>query len=120
MKKRVRHYKRHLKTRVTFYLNSMVQGTSISRHDFAWDYNYFLKKRDIEWYKRLFRPALGKIAGEITPGYSFLDKNGVQTIYRNFPDVKIILLLRNPIQRDWSALIRNLAREQNNRSLYNS
>ena len=105
-------YRKHSRKRAFFYLKSIMQGAPITPRDLSWDYNYFFRSRDIEWYKRLFCPPLGQIAGEITPAYSFLNKNIVQDIYKNFPEVKVILLLRNPIKRDWSSAIKKLARDR--------
>ena len=105
-------YPKRLKKRVTFYLNSIAQGTPIRFHNLSWDYNFFFRSRDIEWYKRLFCPPIGNIAGEITPAYATLHKDIVKDIYKNFPELKVILLLRNPIQRDWSIAIKSLARDR--------
>lgn len=44
----------------------------------------------------------GKIIGEITPAYSTLSSNSVAHIHKLIPTVKIIFLMRNPIERAWS------------------
>jgi len=63
------------------------------------DWKYF---RSFKWYKRKFKNAQRRLIGEITPGYSTISKRRINHIARINPDMKIILLLRNPIDRSWS------------------
>ena len=44
-----------------------------------------------------------RIAGESTPEYAWLNMEEIGHIHRLMPNVKIIYLLRNPIDRAWSA-----------------
>jgi hypothetical protein len=56
-----------------------------------------------EWYGRIFAGAAdGKICGEITPDYSTIPEDGIRHIARLSPSVKIIFLMRDPIERSWS------------------
>lgn len=41
---------------------------------------------------------------DITPGYSLLDASGYQAILKMHPRVRFIFLMRDPIERYWSAL----------------
>jgi len=41
--------------------------------------------------------------GEITPAYAFLPISTIQKIYAHQPELKIIYILRNPIDRAWSS-----------------
>lgn len=52
-------------------------------------------------YTSLFRD-FNKITGDITPIYCTLGKDGVQEMSNLLGDVKIIFVLRDPIERDWS------------------
>jgi len=59
------------------------------------------------WYVRQFRKSGGrKIIGEITPYYSTLSDQRIAYIAEKLPDVKIVYILRNPVQRAWSAFRR--------------
>lgn len=71
-----------------------------------WYPKYFFVPRSDRWYGTLFTPGVGQIAGELTPGYSILDRPIVERIHRKMPDLKVIYLLRNPIERTWSQLNR--------------
>lgn len=57
-------------------------------------------KIDINWYKLLFSFAPNnKLTGEITPEYAMLPIEAIKYIYSLNPNLKIILLLRSPINR---------------------
>jgi hypothetical protein len=59
-------------------------------------------KIDDNWYSSLFVPDNGQICGDVSPSYITLGPAGVDHVMRVLPNAKIILLLRNPIERDWS------------------
>lgn len=67
-----------------------------------WYNKYFLSDYDDEWYNSLFEQGVGRVSGEITPAYSILDKDDIYKIKNIYPKLKIILILRNPVDRAWS------------------
>ena len=79
-------------------------GTRVdnSQKDIEWYSNYFLGTYSDKWYKSLFKEGDGKIKGEITPAYSILKKEDIEHLKELFPALKVILILRNPIDRAWS------------------
>ncbi len=74
---------------------------------FLWDSCYFSGAFDIRWYKRLFHSRFtgDKVSGEITPAYSNLTPDTIQIILDMNPDIKFLLMVRNPMQRLWSGVI---------------
>lgn len=74
-----------------------------------WDKRYAL---GIDWYKSLFSaPELElKYCGEITPAYAILPPELIRECRAHFADVRLIYLLRNPIDRAWSNAKMALAR----------
>lgn len=58
---------------------------------------------DIAWYQRRFADVAGRRLGDMTPAYAGLESRYVEQIQTHFPDVRILFLLRNPIERAWSA-----------------
>ena len=64
--------------------------------------HYFTKHRDRgdEWYFSLFKHP-GKLQGEKSPSYFFYI-NSHERIYRMLPDAKLIVMLREPVQRAYS------------------
>ena len=61
------------------------------------------KTHDIDWYTNLFSDAdIKQISGEITPDYLY-HQDTIKEIHHNFPNTKLIIILRNPIERSYSA-----------------
>ena len=55
-------------------------------------------------YLLTLKNSTDRITGEITPSYSLLGEAGFEAINTTLPDVKIIFMLRDPVQRYWSQL----------------
>ncbi len=56
-------------------------------------------KKGLEWYKRFFQHCEeGKVKGEFTPKY-MVDKKAPARIKQMFPDVRLILCVRSPVDR---------------------
>lgn len=56
------------------------------------------------WYSLQFRNSKGRTKGEITPSYATLSPGRVRLITTVMPELQVIYLIRNPIDRAWSAL----------------
>ena len=56
----------------------------------------------LEAYSNFFSD-LSLINGEITPAYGFLPVERIKMIYENFPELRLIYIIRNPIDRAWSS-----------------
>ncbi len=65
--------------------------------------------RSFRSYASRFRPAGPRLRGEITPAYGILPAHRVALVHRLLPDLKLILLLRDPVQRSWSQALMELA-----------
>jgi len=70
----------------------------------VWIWSYFFREPGDEWYLRLFWEGKEKICGEITPDYSLLEEKDVEHVASLLPDVKILFLMRNPLDRVLSQL----------------
>lgn len=68
--------------------------------------------RPLHWYAQHFEGAAGRLPGEVTPAYSILDMSVVAQIARIMPDLRLILLLRDPVERAWSRAVMNLAKRR--------
>lgn len=97
------------------YLRRYIQKTPPDE----WNFRYIARLADIagsavsdEWYGRLFAlAASNQICGEITPDYAALPEAGIRHVVRLSPNVKIILSMRDPIERSWSH-IRMMAKKR--------
>ncbi len=63
---------------------------------------------EVERYHRYFPVPVGKVAGEWTPGY-LIDFWAPELIARAAPDARILVLLRDPVERLRSGLTHQLA-----------
>ena len=75
--------------------------------DMRWaDAHYFDVERPshLRWYWRQFRHAGDRLAGDITPLYSMLSAERIAVIRRHQPSLRIVYILRNPVDRAWSGL----------------
>ena len=59
---------------------------------------------DLESYGRLFEPKGSLLSGDISPNYSTLGSKLIRQIIRYFPNLKVIFIARDPVQRFWSHL----------------
>jgi hypothetical protein len=58
-----------------------------------------------DWYGRIFAHARpDQLCGEVTPEYSLLPPEGIEHVRRLNPRMKIIFLMRDPVERCWSHL----------------
>lgn len=69
-------------------------------HYFDEDRKY---RKGIEYYLKYFRGASSrhKAIGEVTPGYMYFEWVP-ERIFEQFPDIKLIFILRDPVDRAWS------------------
>jgi hypothetical protein len=66
--------------------------------DTHWDRGY-------EWYLQHFRPrrVRRRLPGEITPAYLVIPEERIEAVHGFNPDVRLIMSIRNPVERAWSA-----------------
>ncbi|MFL5236569.1 MAG: sulfotransferase [Rhizomicrobium sp.] len=57
---------------------------------------------NVQAYGRLFRHKGDLKSGDITPHYCALEDEVIVEISQQFPDIRIILLVRDPVKRAWS------------------
>lgn len=57
---------------------------------------------DLERYARMFAQRGSLLSGDITPHYCSLDEELVVQIMARFPELRVLLLVRDPVKRAWS------------------
>lgn len=92
------------------------------------------RSNELQWYLRFFHEPLWRVLlrqaislwryheryrprvrGEATASYAGLDRDVIQEIVALKPDVKVIFMIRNPIERAWSHAKKDLARNRRRR-----
>jgi hypothetical protein len=59
---------------------------------------------DLEHYARLFEAKGPLLSGDISPNYSTLSDDVIRRVIRYFPNIKVIFLARDPVERVCSHL----------------
>jgi hypothetical protein len=65
----------------------------------------------VEHYASWLDAGDGKLHGDITPAYAVMDIQKIRGCHSSFPWLRMIYIIRNPIERAWSAACMDLARE---------
>jgi len=90
-------------------------------NDLAWYLQFFhdplwrhVLKTAITWwkYQQPYRP---RVLGEATASYAALDADVIREITTLNPHIKVIMMIRNPIDRAWSHAKKDLVRNRNRR-----
>tara|TARA_B100000900_G_scaffold408599_1_gene423101 strand:+ start:809 stop:1714 length:906 start_codon:yes stop_codon:yes gene_type:complete len=81
---------------------------SMSTVNLAWLYFYYFAAPSVKRYRNLFPKKREVVTGEFSPEAIFYEQDLIQKIYQSYPNLKLIVGLRNPLERDLSALNRKL------------
>lgn len=105
-------------------------GIGLPRSGTTWLYKnlvlhpdiYFPSHKELHYFNRHFQRPLrsyarnfegarpGQKKGEVTPDYAYLHPRRIRFIHALIPQVRLVLLLRNPVERAWSDIVRVLAK----------
>lgn len=58
--------------------------------------------KGVPWYRNSFLSP-DKVEGEITPAYAILPVEVIREIYKEFPEIRLMMVIRNPMERAWSS-----------------
>ena len=78
-----------------------------AKSELRWSESFYFdveRAAHLRWYWHQYRQAGNRLAGDITPLYSTLSVDRISCIRRQIPELKLIYILRNPIDRAWSGL----------------
>lgn len=75
-----------------------------------WNARY--RHEPLSWYQALFSRDEQLVEGDITPAYATLDIDTIRRVHRHYPAIKILFILRNPIERAWSSALMALKRAE--------
>jgi hypothetical protein len=81
--------------------------------DAALAWHIALGDRDDAWYDKLFSWSNQRIAGEICPGYARLSADRIEQLAKRYPHLKIIYMLRDPVDRAWSSVAMHFRKNSN-------
>ncbi len=88
-----------LAERVKSHVSAFKKKT-INWSELWWDFRFFVMPHNDRWYQNLFDND--KVSGDISPMYALLPEKEIEAVRNLNPDVKIIISLRDPVERQWS------------------
>jgi hypothetical protein len=104
------HLRQAVKRRMRAHARSLfIHG--IDTRSLLWAVKYFALPRSDAWYLSLF--DRGKVSGDVSPNYYDLPEEEVERISQLLPYLKVIISLRNPVERLWSMAKMVLCMHQN-------
>jgi Sulfotransferase family len=59
---------------------------------------------DLDRYAQLFSPKGPLLSGDVSPGYAVVPEEIIAQIVKRFPELKVIFIARDPVERAWSNL----------------
>lgn len=65
-------------------------------------FTFYREFHDLDWYLSSFREAGERLKGEATANYALLPSATIREIHNLRPDLKLIFLMRDPVERAWS------------------
>lgn len=75
-----------------------------------WDWH---RHRGLDWYERQFAKApAGAVTGEISPSYAVMPADDIVAIREHNPHIALLMLVRDPRERAWSAARMALTRAE--------
>jgi len=84
-------------------LSREVAKKSVDLEILRWYSRLCLDERmDLAWYRQLFAPAGPRICGEVSPNYAAMGPAQAAMVKAACPNAKIIVMLRDPVDRIWS------------------
>ena len=104
-----RSKRKYIRQRIKLHCRSLL-SFKLDWKSVKWDLKYFFLTHDDQWYLNLF--SYNKISGDITPKYCELPEIEIESIKQLLPNLKIIISLRDPVERDWSRAKMNLIKKR--------
>lgn len=101
--------------KIKYSIKQLLKGKRIDTFTLFWYLKYLLLTQNDKWYESLF--PKNKLSGDITPKYCELSEESISNIKTIIPNCKIIISLRDPVDRHWSWLRMVLLKNQNRKNI---
>jgi hypothetical protein len=101
----LRKARRHLRRTLA------AQRRSWSPGELRWAARHCLLPRSDAWYRSLFPDDDGLMTGEVCPGYARLPLERIARLARDAPALKVIYLVRDPVEVAWSSACARFAKK---------
>jgi len=107
-----RKHLKHLRKLVPAARDAM-HGKRGTTAELAWQARYLFGPRSDAWYRSLYDMTGPLVTGQIEPTYAVIGPDAVDSVHTMFPDVRLIYMMRDPIERAWSSVTKSTAKNKN-------
>lgn len=83
-------------------------GTFVTGKKETHYFSYAFDEWSFKYYCSLFEEAGDRVGGELTPAYMLLTPERIAQVRKLVPDARLIMTIRDPIERSWSGALRTL------------
>lgn len=93
----------------TSYIHSLFENEISTNVSGQKELNYFshhIYTKDLSWYFSNFEDN-GKFTGEVCPSYFLMRPSEIKYLKQLYPELKVVLILRDPVKRMWSSIHRH-------------
>jgi len=109
-----RKHLKHLKKIVPSMMQA-VRGKRGPASELGWQMRYLFGSRSDRWYERLYDVPPPLVTGMIEPTYAVIEADQIRSLHDLMPDVRLIYMMRDPIERAWSSVTKSCAKNKNRR-----
>ena len=95
-------------------------GKGATSDDLRWAVNFCLRRRSDDWYSSIFPELESRLKGEVCPGYARLSPERIALLAQRKPQLKVIYLLRDPLECAWSGAAAHFSKKKGARGVKNS
>ena len=105
-------HRKHLR-RAGQSLRQALKGKRGPWAELVWQARYLLGPRNDRWFLALYSEPRGRfVTGQVEPTYARTPDTVVEAFSRLAPDVKLLFLMRDPIERAWSSVTKSTAKNK--------
>ena len=108
-----RGIRRYLLVSAYFAVKNLITFNKDILKRLTWDIRFLFFPHSYRWYASLFEIYPEKNTGEITALTYTIPEEEIRLISQKFPDLKIIILFRHPVDRAWSKAKMKLCTNKN-------
>jgi hypothetical protein len=111
-------YLRHARLHLRSTVGKLGKGSTFD--DLRWAANFCLRRRSDDWYSSIFPELEGPLKGEVCPGYARLSLERIASLAQRKPQLKVIYLIRDPLECAWSGAAAHFAKKKGAHGLKNT
>lgn len=102
----------HYKELRRILASRIIRQACSSNQRFSWFLKYYFQSHTFSWYSSLFPKDKNLVCGDISPLYYRMPESKIARLSQYNKATKVLIFIRNPIDRVWSKALMNLCANQ--------